>query len=180
MVRVLLWTVAVVTVLLGGFAGVVAMQPNRYTVQREATIAAPAQKVFEKVNNFRAWEEWSPWAKLDPDAQETFEGPESGEGAIFRWSGNSDVGEGHMTIVESIPGEKLRIKLVFLRPMEGECENVFTFTPVSDGSTRVTWTMTGENNFVGKAMCLFMSMDKVLGAEFEKGLNSLRDITVSK
>jgi uncharacterized protein YndB with AHSA1/START domain len=180
MVRVLLWTAGVVLALLGVFAGVVAMQPNRFTVQREATIPAPPQKVFVKVNNFRAWEEWSPWAKLDPNAKATFEGPEAGEGAIFRWSGNSDIGEGNMTIVESVPGEKVRIKLVFIRPMAGECENIFTFTPIPEGGTRITWTMTGENDFMGKAMCLFMSMDKVLGAEFEKGLNSLREVTASK
>jgi hypothetical protein len=36
--------------------------------------------------------------------------------------------------------------------------------------------MTGQNNFVGKAFCLFMSMDKMIGGQFEKGLADLKAV----
>jgi hypothetical protein len=59
---------------------------------------------------------WSPWAKLDPDAMNSFEGSASGIGAITRWVGNNKVGEGSMTIVESRPDGFIRFKLEFLKP----------------------------------------------------------------
>ena len=75
-------------------AVIVAVQPADFSVQRSTTIAAPPATVFGLVNDFHQWDKWSPWAKLDPAMKTTFEGPASGEGAIYTWSGNSDVGEG--------------------------------------------------------------------------------------
>src|SRR5580698_1329000 len=97
-------------------AVVVAMQPADLRITRSATIDAPAGDVFAQVNDFHKWQAWSPWAKLDPAAKNTYEGSSSGEGAIFKWSGNSQVGEGTMTLVESHPSDRIRIKLDFVRP----------------------------------------------------------------
>src|SRR6476646_1368419 len=77
----------VLVVLIGIFAVVVALQPAEYVVQRSATINAPPAVVFAQVNDFHNWEGWSPWAKLDPAAKNSFEGPPAGAGSIFRWSG---------------------------------------------------------------------------------------------
>ena len=63
------------------FAGYVAMQPAVGTVTRSATISAPPSAVFPYVNDLHKWQDWSPWAKLDPNAKVTFEGPEAGTGA---------------------------------------------------------------------------------------------------
>jgi hypothetical protein len=79
------------------------------------------------VNDFHNWEAWSPWAKLDPAAKATFEGPSAGTGAIFKWAGNKEVGEGSMTITESRPSDLIRIKLEFLRPFEATNSAEFTF-----------------------------------------------------
>jgi hypothetical protein len=157
----------------------VALQPSRYRVTRKAAIAAPPPVVFAQVNDFHNWEAWSPWAKLDPAAKNTFEGPSAGPGAIFRWSGNDQIGEGNMTIMESRPDELIRIKLEFIRPMAGTSDVEFEFQPVRD-QTAVSWTMTGENNFIGKAFCLFMNMDKTVGGDFEKGLALLKTAAESK
>src|SRR5262252_6555013 len=75
-------------------AAFVALQPSEYRIARSATIAAPASDVFAQVNDFHKWDAWSPWAKLDPDAKTTFEGPSAGEGAVFAWAGNREIGEG--------------------------------------------------------------------------------------
>src|SRR5258708_4924025 len=85
------------------FAGVVAMQPADFRVERSVTLAAPAPDVFAQVNDFHNWEAWSPWAKLDPNAKNSFEGSAAGKDAKFHWSGNSEVGVGSMTILESRP-----------------------------------------------------------------------------
>jgi len=151
------------------FAIFVAMQPDEVTVERSTTVAAPPQVVFDQVNNFHKWQAWSPWAKLDPAAKNTFEGPDSGEGARFSWAGNDQVGEGRMAIAESQSPEHIKIDLEFIKPFPAKNVTLFKFTPEGDG-TKVTWNMSGTNNFVGKAICLFMNMDTMVGGDFEKGL----------
>ena len=77
------------------------LQPNSFVVRREAVINAPPRQVFAAINNLRNWESWSPWAKLDPNAETQYEGPAAGPGAAFEWSGDKNVGAGRMTIVDS-------------------------------------------------------------------------------
>ena len=161
--------------IVGVFLGVVAMQPADFRVARTATIAAPAPAVFGQVNDFHNWKEWSPWAKLDPASRSTFEGPSAGKGAIFRWAGNAQVGEGSMTITESRPSDLIRIKIDFLKPFQATNTAEFTFQPDGD-QTVVTWSMSGSNGFVAKAFCMFMNMDKMLGGEFEKGLAQMKAV----
>lgn len=152
---------------------IAAFQSPDFKVERSITIAAPADTPFSYVNDFHRWSEWSPWAKLDPNMKETFSGPASGTGAVYQWAGDSKVGEGRMTITESRPSDLVRIKLDFLKPFEATHDTAFTFTPQS-GQTQVVWTMTGKKNFISKVMCLFVSMDKMVGGDFEKGLATLK------
>ncbi len=173
--RILAGAAAAFAVMLGLFLVIVAMQPNHFRVTRSATMSAAPDVVFAQVNNFHNWEAWSPWAKLDPDAKPVFEGPESGEGAKFSWSGNDKVGAGTQTIVESKPDERIRIRLDFERPMKATDDVEFTFKP-QDDKMLVTWNMSGTKNFMSKAICLFMNMDKMVGGDFEKGLASLKTI----
>ena len=117
-------------------------------------MAATPAAVFAQVNDFHKWEAWSPWAKMDPEREEsTFDGPTSGEGAKFAWDGNKDVGAGNMTITESVPNDHIRIRLEFIRPFAGVNDTLFTFKPIGD-KTNVTWTMSGKNNFITKAISL--------------------------
>lgn len=158
------------------FLGVAAMQPDEMRVQRSLTINAAPEDVFVQVNNLHHWEDWSPWAKLDPEMQETFEGPVAGEGASNSWVGNDEVGEGKMTIVESKPGELVTIKLEFVKPYEATNDVHFTFEPV-DGQTKVTWSMQARQNFVCKCFGLFLDMEQMIGQDFDKGLTSLKTVT---
>jgi uncharacterized protein YndB with AHSA1/START domain len=169
--KILLALVAIVIVLVV----VVAMQPSEYRVARTATMAAPAAAVFTQVNDLKKWEAWSPWAKLDPNAKCTFEGPAAGKDAAMAWVGNNQVGEGRMTITESRPNEFIRFQLEFFKPMAGTSTAEWAFK-AEGGQTTVTWSMFGKNNFVGKAMCLVMNMEKMMGGEFDKGLASLKAI----
>lgn len=157
------------------FAVVVATRPDDFRVTRSATMAATPAVIFEQVNDFHKWDAWSPWAKLDPNSKVVFEGPTSGKGAIFKWSGNNEVGEGQQTIIDSRPAELVQIKLDFIRPFAGTNTVDFTFKPEGP-NTLVTWSMYGKNNFIGKAMSLVMDCDKMLGGFFEKGLASLKSI----
>ncbi|HZQ46856.1 MAG TPA: SRPBCC family protein [Verrucomicrobiae bacterium] len=155
---------------------VVALRPSDFRVSRSITISAPPEVVFPQVNDFHRWEAWSPWAKLDPNAKNSFSGPDAGVGAAFAWSGNNQVGAGRMNITESRPGELILINLEFERPMKGTNLTEFTFRP--DGNqTIVTWTMTGKNNFMAKAFSLFVNCDKMVGGQFEKGLSQMKSLS---
>jgi hypothetical protein len=172
MFKKILLVLAVVVVI---FLIIVATRLADFRVSRSATIAAPPPVVFAQVNDFHQWEAWNPWGKLDPSMKLTYEGPTSGKGAVYSWVGNKDVGEGRMTITESRPSDLILINLEFFKPMAGVSLSEFTFKPEGH-QTVVTWTMTGKNNFIAKAMCMFMNMDKMIGGQFEKGLAAMKTV----
>jgi hypothetical protein len=171
LLKILLVIVGLIVV----FVVVVATRPAEYRVSRTATMASPASAVFSQVNDLQKFNSWSPWAKIDPNAKFNFEGPPSGKGAALAWTGNNEVGEGKMTITESRPNELVRFRLDFYKPMSATCESEFTFKQEGN-QTAVAWTMTGRNNFIAKAMCMFMDMDKMVGGQFEQGLASMKAI----
>jgi hypothetical protein len=163
-------------VFVAGFIVVVVMQPSEFTVARSAVIAAPAGDVFAQVNDFHNWDHWSPWAKIDPAMKQSFEGAPSGAGAIYSWAGNNEVGEGRMTLTESQEAALVRIKLEFFKPFSATNTAEFSFTQEGTG-TRVDWSMSGKKNFIEKAVCLFINMDKMVGKDFEKGLARMKSYT---
>src|SRR5262245_66074886 len=136
-------------VVIAVFLVVVAMQTAEFRVERSGTFAAPPADVFAQVNDFHNWDAWSPWAKIDPQAKNTFEGAPAGTGAIFSWDGNNKVGAGRMTMTESRPSELIRINLEFLRPFKATNTAEFTFKPDGNG-TALTWAMFGKKNFMMK------------------------------
>jgi hypothetical protein len=170
MFKKILLGLAVVLVL---FLGYVATRPADFKIARSASIAAPPAKVHAVVNNLRKWNDWSPWAKMDPAMKTTYSGPESGVGAATAWAGNSQVGEGKMTITKSTPGQLVQMELVFLKPMAATNTVDFSLKPEGKG-TQIEWSMTGRHNFVGKVFSTLMDMDKMVGADFEKGLATLK------
>jgi hypothetical protein len=157
---------------------VVAMQPAEFRVSRSASMAAPPADVFAQVNDFHRWQAWSPWANIDPAMKQTYEGSPSGTGAVYGWSGNSQVGEGRMTLTDSRPHERIQIQLDFLRPFKATNTAEFNFKP-NGNRTEVTWSMSGRKNFIVKAFGLFMSMDKMVGGQFAKGLAAMKTVVES-
>jgi Polyketide cyclase / dehydrase and lipid transport len=170
--KVLLGLVAVIAI----FLAVAAMQPADFRISRSATIAAPPSALFEQINDLLKFQDWNPWAKLDPNAKMTYTGPPSGVGSAYSWAGNGEVGEGTMTITESRPGELVRAKMEFNKPMQATNIAEFTFKPEGD-KTLMTWSMSGTNGLVAKAFGLLIDCDKMVGSEFEKGLAKLKSIT---
>jgi uncharacterized protein YndB with AHSA1/START domain len=169
----------VLVVVLAVFAGVVATRPAEFRIVRERTVSAPPEVVHAYVNDFRKWPEWSPWEKLDPAMKRDLSGASAGTGAAYHWVGNDKVGEGRMTITDSRPGQSVTIRLEFIKPWTATNTTQFDFAPSASG-TKVTWAMSGHNNFMAKAICLFMDMDKMVGPDFEKGLAGLDTVTAAK
>jgi len=171
----MLTTFLVIAVIVAVLVAVIATRPSEFRIARSSNLSAPPAAVFPHVNDFHKWEAWSPWAKLDPHAKSTFEGPAAGTGSVFSWAGNKEVGEGRMTIIESRPDELIRIKLEFFKPFHATNTAEFTFK-LEDGRTAVTWSMFGTNNFMAKAMNLVINCDRMVGGQFEQGLANLRAV----
>lgn len=169
MFRKILIALAVLVALL---LALVLTRPDSFTVERSANIAAPPAIVYGLVQDFHAWEKWSPWAKLDPAMKTTYGGT-AGVGATYAWEGNDAVGSGKMTIDRLQPNESVVITLEFLKPMASTNTTEFRLVPDRDG-TKVTWRMQGHNDFFGKAFGMVMNIDQLIGKDFDKGLGQLR------
>ncbi len=168
----------VLLVIIAGLTVFISTRPGHYHVERSATLSAPPAAVYAQIADFHRWDAWSPWEKLDPAMKKTFAGPEAGTGASYHWLGNDRVGEGRMTITDARPDARVAIDLEFIKPFESKNATVFTLVPAG-GGTRVVWSMDGENHFMGKAMSLFMDMDRMIGGDFEEGLAGLDSVTAA-
>lgn len=162
-----------IVVLIAGVLILAATKPDTFRIERKATIKAPPEKVFGFLSDLKLWGAWSPWEKKDPAMKRNFGTTTSGKGATYAWEGNKDVGVGNMEIVDSTPPSRLDIKLNFVKPFEANNRVNFAVTPAAGGS-EVSWSMEGKNNFMSKLMQVFMSMDKMVGPDFEAGLANLK------
>lgn len=164
-----------VAVLIAGLLAFAATQPDSFEVKRSILIKAPAERIFPLVNDFKQFALWSPWEKLDPNLKRSLSAPSSGKGASYEWEGNDEVGKGKMEIALSQPSEKVLMNLHFMKPFEARNVAEFTFSPKGE-STEVSWKMTGPSPFVTKLMHVFVSMDKLVGSDFEAGLVNLKTL----
>jgi len=152
-----------------------ATRPDSFRIERSAHIQAPPEKVFAPIDDFHRWTAWSPWENIDPALKRTYSGPDAGVGATYEWSGTRKVGAGRMEIVDTAEPSTIDIQLDFLKPFKSQSQTRFTLTPGA-GTTTVTWAMKGPKTFATKLMGIFTSMDKVVGGDFEKGLEQLKAV----
>jgi uncharacterized protein YndB with AHSA1/START domain len=171
MIKKILGTLALLLVLLLAFA---ATRPDTFRVERSVSIKAPPEKVFSYLNDFQKFGAWSPWEKLDPAMQRTFSGPPIGVGSAYAWTGNNDVGAGRMEIKSVEPNARVTIQLDFLKPFEASNTTDYILQAGTDGATTVTWAMYGPAPYVSKLMGIFVSMDAMVGKDFEQGLANLK------
>ncbi len=151
------------------------IMPKDYEVSRDIVIEAPASFVFKHVSSLKAANEWAPWGDKDPDQVVTYEGEDGAVGSTQHWSGNDEVGEGIQTITAVEENRRVDSHLKFILPWESESEAYITLDSVETG-TKVTWGFKGTTPFPMNAMGLFVSMDKMMGGEFEKGMNRLKEM----
>ncbi|HET7734891.1 MAG TPA: SRPBCC family protein [Nocardioidaceae bacterium] len=149
---------------------------DTYSVERSATVPGSPQAVFDLLTDFHRWTEWSPWEDVDPNLQRRFSGAASGVGAVYEWSGNKKAGQGRMEVTEATPASKVAIKLDFLKPFKSSNVTTFTLTPEGAG-THVRWQMTGPRPLIMRIFGFAFNMDKLVGKDFEKGLDNLARAT---
>lgn len=169
----ILKTIIVIAILIAGVLIFAASKPATFHIQRSIAIQASPDKVFPLINNLHNWPYWAPQDREDATTRRTFSGPESGVGAVSDWIGSGSTGQGRMSIIESVPANRVTIKVDFEKPFVAENINEFVIEP--DGqSTTVTWSMHGPNLYIMKLMSVFTNMDKVMGKHFETGLENLK------
>ena len=173
MLKIILIVLAVIGVAVAALLIYAATRPDSFRVQRSITIKAPAEKIFPQLDDLRAQQSWSPWEAKDPAMKRSYSGAQSGKGAKYEWQGNKQVGHGRMEIVESTPPTKLLMKLDFIEPFPANNMAEFILEPKGD-STVVTWAIFGPSPFVSKLMGIFMSIDTMIGKEFDTGLANLK------
>jgi len=162
----------VLVALLAALLVLAATRPDSFRVERRTVVQVPAERILPMIADFHRWAEWSPWEKLDPAMKRTFGGPAAGVGSTYAWSGNRDVGSGRME-VKTAAADKVSIQLDFIEPFEGHNTADFLLAPQGNG-TEVRWVMSGPAPFVTKLMGVFISMDAMIGKDFEKGLAQLK------
>ena len=152
-----------------------ATKPDSFRLERSTHIKAPPEKIFVLIDDFKQWEAWSPWEKIDPALKRTYSGAASGVGAIYEWNGNKDIGQGRMEIIESTPPAMVSLKLDFVTPFEAH--NFVEFSLSAEGdSTTVTQAMYGPSPYISKLMTIFFSMEKMVGDKYEEGLVNLKTL----
>lgn len=165
--------VGVLIIAVGAFLAYASSQPTEIHLERSTVIDATPSEVFPHVHDLRAFVEWSPWSGRDPDQTVEFSDPSTGIGAWYSWAGNEDVGVGKMTITGVATDAKVAHELAFFEPWESAADVSFLLVAEGDG-TKVTWTFDEEANLMMKVMGLFMSMEDMLGGDYEQGLANLQ------
>jgi effector-binding domain-containing protein len=159
------------------FAAVGLFLPKTAHVERSIVVDAPQATVFTVLNGFRQFSRWSPWADIDPNAITTYEGPAAGVGAKMSWSGNAEVGTGSQEVLESVPYERLKLRLTF-GDFPGDYIASYTLAAAA-GGTRVTWGFDADygSSILGRYFGLMS--DAMLGPDYEKGLGRLKQFAES-
>jgi uncharacterized protein YndB with AHSA1/START domain len=165
----------VIVVLIAALLVYAATRPDTFRVERTASMKAPPDRIYAVLSDFQKWGQWSPWEKKDPNMKRTFGATTSGKGAKYAWEGNSEVGKGSMEIVEATPPSRLKLRLDFTEPFEAHNTVEYTLTP-GGGSTTVNWAIHGPMPYISKLMCIFVSMDSMIGKDFEAGLANLKAV----
>ena len=148
--------------------------PSKVRVERSMIINAPTEIVFDQINNLHNWEAWSPWRKMEPEAQLTYNNIPSGNGASFSWVGKK-TGEGSLTITESVPNEKIVTALDFKG--QGQSVGGFDFNKEESG-VKVNWymNMESQNPFM---KYMSMIMKGMMKDQFDEGLKGIKQISES-
>lgn len=150
-----------------------AMKPHTFRIERAVSMRAAPEKIFPLLNDFHQWELWSPWEKDAASLKRRYSGPSSGEGAVYEWSGERQIGQGRMEILAVSQNTKVVLKIDFTKPMEAH--NTIEFTLARQGdATLVTQAMYGPHSYLAKLITVFFPMDKMVGPKFEAGLANLR------
>ncbi|PKP23227.1 MAG: hypothetical protein CVU05_00270 [Bacteroidetes bacterium HGW-Bacteroidetes-21] len=156
---------------------IAAFLPSSYKVERKTEINASFEKIAPLITDLKMWDKWSPWKAADSAAIYTYNDT-IGVNAEMSWEGEI-VGSGKLRIT-GINDTLIKYQLTFLDPMESTSEGGF-IVKINDDKTELTWYDEGSLSYpMGRLMTLFISFDKMLGSDFEKGLANIKTVAEEK
>lgn len=147
-------------------------RPDHFSISRSASIQAPPEKILPLIADLRRFNTWNPFAKKDPAIEISYRGTPTGPGSAYDFKGGKS-GAGSLQINEVQPPSRVTMTLDMSAPMSAHNDIEFKLEP-QGGATTVTWTMQGDSPYIAKLMGVFISVDKMVGGDFEAGLSSLK------
>ena len=154
---------------------------GNYSVEREVTINKPKDQVFAYIKHLKNQDNFSVWAKMDPDMKKEYKGVDGTVGFISSWnSQNKEVGVGEQEIKNIVEGERIDFELRFKVPFEATDNAYMTTTAIDENTTLVKWGFNGKLNYPFNLMLVFQDMAAMLGPSLQDGLVSLKDIQESE
>jgi uncharacterized protein YndB with AHSA1/START domain len=146
-----------------------------YAVEKEIVINKPKTEVFDYIKHLKNQDNFSIWAKADPNMKKEYKGTDATVGFVSAWESNEkNVGMGEQEIKNIVEGERIDFELRFKKPFEATDNAFMTTEAVADAQTKVKWGFNGKMNYPMNIMLLFMDMDKMLGKDLEDGLKNLK------
>ena len=154
----------------------IAVQPSEFAVTRTRNIQAPAAVIYDNVKDYKNWEAWNSWIEEKPDTKITL--PEKTEGVDSFYTWEDDDGIGTMKTIATNPSSSHTQEMQFDEFPKSDV--TWDFKPNDDGSTEVTWNISGKDLPFGfKAFTTLLGgMEKQIGPHFERGLEKLDSIVV--
>lgn len=152
-----------------------ATRPDTFRVERTLSIQAPPERVFALISDLKRFNTWNPYEKKDPALKGRYGATTAGVGAQYGWEGDK-VGTGSMEITQVQAPQRVAMKLDFVKPFEAHNQVEFSLQPQGGATpaTQVTWAMHGPANYLSKLMGVVINMDRMVGKDFEDGLNNLK------
>lgn len=160
-----------------GTAIYIAVQPNSFEVTRTRTIKAPTAIIFDNVIDFKNWKAWSSWVEADPEILITLAKQTKGIGGSYSWEDKDGIGT--MKTIEMVPNKSVQQSMQFADFPASDIH--WKFIPNEDGSTDVTWAISGkELPFGFKAYVTFSGgMEKQIAPHYERSLEKLDSIVTA-
>lgn len=143
--------------------------------EREVVINKPKDDVFNYVKYLKNQNDYSKWGSVDPAMKKAFRGTDGTAGFASAWdSKNGNVGKGEQTIKSVKEGERIDYDIHFIKPMESNATSYMITEPVAGNGTKVKWGFDSRMPYPFNIMRLFVNMDKMIGDDFQTGLNNLK------
>lgn len=150
-----------------------ARQPDQFRVERKLQIQASPEALFALIQDLRQFNRWNPYEKKDPQIQGQYSAQTAGPGARYAWQ-SKEVGEGSMEITAQEAPQRVQMRLDFLKPFEAHNLAEFQIVAQPGGVSEVSWSLSGPSPFISKLMGVIFNMDRMIGRDFEAGLQNLK------
>jgi effector-binding domain-containing protein/uncharacterized protein YndB with AHSA1/START domain len=150
--------------------------PSSFQMERKITIEAQPAKVYNAVLDMQSWKNWSYWDKLDSTNEVSYFGTPGEVGSGYAWKGDPNkVGEGTFTVTALEENKRIDFDLAFMG--QDPAGGYFTFEPIGEDETEVTYAFTAEFGFFDRIGKFFIEM--ALAQPYEESLAALKDYVES-